>query len=221
MERRRAFLSTRTNTGAAGASRGCHSPSPGRLDHLRGDYVNHAPGARESFQPRKLVNRQASHRQGKLAEVGEKVTRLATGIRRLHAQRGSGFTIIELAVATSILMVGLVAIASASSNMHSLRKLTRERVMAQNAMRSVAERIHARSFGLSNTAPTEWVSELIAVYGPEGRVGEEFAVTGLTPIPGATNVGTIEILTDETLEDDLVGYELGLPRDLNLSLIHI
>jgi hypothetical protein len=112
-------------------------------------------------------------------------------------------------------MIGLVAIVSATSQMHSLRKLTRERVLAQNAMRSVAERIHARSAGLSNTQPEVWVEQLLAAYGPGGTIGETFDVQGLAPLPEAASVGTIQILLDERLNDDAIGYELGLPRDLN------
>lgn len=130
-------------------------------------------------------------------------------------RRKKGFTLIELAIATSILMIGLVALISATSKMHSLRKLTRERVMAQNAVRSVAERINSRSFGFSNTHSNQWVDQLLAVYGPGGSVGNTFDVPGLTAIPGAATPGTIQVLTDERLEDDTIGYELGLPRDLN------
>jgi len=137
------------------------------------------------------------------------------GPRGRRARIRSGFTLIELAIATSILMVGLVAIISATSKMHSLRKLTRERVLAQNAMRSVAERIHARSFGLSNTHPEEWVAQLIGVYGPDGTIGDRFAVRGLTAVSGSPSVGAVQILTDETVDDEAIGYELGLPRDLN------
>jgi len=139
---------------------------------------------------------------------GLRSTGLRTRIR-------SGFTLIELAIATSILMIGLTAIVSATSKMHSLRKLTRERALAQNAMRSVAERIHARSFGLSNTAPDQWGNQLVLTYGPSGSVGSTFGVRGLAPIRGAASVGTIRVLTDETVNDDGLGYELGLPRDLN------
>lgn len=132
-----------------------------------------------------------------------------------RARIRSGFTLIELAIATSILMIGLVAVVSATSKMHSLRKLTRERVLAQNAMRSVAERIHARSYGLSNSHPDDWVPQLVGAYGPGGSVGDQFDVRGLTAVTGSPSIGTIQILTDETVDDDDIGYELGLPRDLN------
>jgi hypothetical protein len=112
-------------------------------------------------------------------------------------------------------MIGLVAIISATSKMHSLRRLVRERVLAQNAIRSVAERVHARSFGLSNTHSDQWVDQLLLVYGPGGTVGNTFDVRGLDALPGAASVGTIQVLTDERLDDDAIGYELGLPRDLN------
>ena len=114
----------------------------------------------------------------------------------------------------SIMMIGIVSVISATSQMHSLRKQNRERVLAQNALRSMAERIHATSYGFSDE-PATWATELLAVYGAGGSFGNTFPVEGLgPPATGAPN-GSIQILLDETALDADLGVEVGLPRDLN------
>lgn len=125
-----------------------------------------------------------------------------------------GFTLIELAIATSILMIGIVSVLSATSQMHSLRKVNRERTLAQNAVRSMAERIHASSHGFSDQ-PETWAQQVLATYGPGGSGGNTFAVEGLAPEEGAVGVGSIRIGTDETDTDAELGADLGMPRDLD------
>lgn len=124
------------------------------------------------------------------------------------------FTLIELAIATSILMIGLVSVLSASSRMHSLRISNRERTLAQNAVRSMAERMHAASHGFA-AAPATWAQELLAAYGPGGSFGDSFAIEGLSLAPGQASVGTIEVGSDETATDAELQAQLGMPRDLN------
>lgn len=126
----------------------------------------------------------------------------------------AGFTLIELAVAISILMIGIVSVLSASSRMHSLRQSNRERTLAQNAVRSLAERMHAAAHGFSDE-PSTWSRNLVETYAPGGAFGDAFAVAGLTPVDGEANVGSIRVFTDETDADGTLGVELGMPRDLN------
>jgi Tfp pilus assembly protein PilV len=131
-----------------------------------------------------------------------------------RARRSSGFTLIELAVAMSILMIGIVSVISATSQMHSLRKSNRERTIAQNALRSMAERIHANSYGFSDEIET-WAAELVDMYAAGGSHGNTFVVESLNePATGVPN-GSIQIVLDETESDADLGLELGLPRDLN------
>ncbi|MEW6071921.1 MAG: prepilin-type N-terminal cleavage/methylation domain-containing protein [Planctomycetota bacterium] len=125
-----------------------------------------------------------------------------------------GFTLIELSIAISILMIGMVSVLSATSRMHSLRKQNRERAMAQNATRSVAERIHSRAYELS-ADPGTWAEEMIAVFSPGGEFGDTFDVRGLSGVSDRPADGTITILTDETATDQEIGFRIGLPRDLN------
>lgn len=50
-----------------------------------------------------------------------------------------GFTLLELAIAMSILTIGLVSAASATTKMRDLARGNRERAVAQHAVRSSAE----------------------------------------------------------------------------------
>lgn len=141
----------------------------------------------------------------------KKFTRRVGRSRRVKG----GFTLIELAIAMSILMIGLISAAAATMRMHELRRQNRERIAAQNAVRSIGERIHAQAYRFSDD-PDTWGTNLTTVFGPGGTFGDEFAVPLLTSTnPGTTNAGIIQIITDETTTDAALGFELGLPRDLN------
>lgn len=133
--------------------------------------------------------------------------------RAARRARG-GFTLIELAIAISIFMIGMVSVVSATTRMHSLRRQNRERTLAQNAVRSMSERVQARSYELAADEST-WSENLLALYGPEGSAGETFDVEGLDPSPGNATVGALSLIVDETQIDAVLGLQLGLPRDLN------
>ncbi len=136
--------------------------------------------------------------------------------RRNRAAHGgrAGLSLIELAIATSILMIGIVSVLSASSQMHSLRQSNRDRTLAQNAVRSMAERMHAAAHGFSSD-PATWAERLLTAYSAGGSFGATFAIEGLTLVEGDEAVGTIEIFSDETDGGAELGSELGMPRDLN------
>ena len=119
-----------------------------------------------------------------------------------------------MAISVSILMIGIVSVVSATSRMHALRQATREQTLAMNAMRSIGERIHAASARLSGDT-ADWARDLTDIYGPGGTFGETFTVTGLTPFGNAPAVGSIQLITDETVSDAALGFQVGMPRDLN------
>ena len=120
----------------------------------------------------------------------------------------------ELAVAASILVIGTVSVLSATAQVRSLRQGQRVAELAQDALRSVAERMHAASRD-SSSDPATWARDLLATFGPGGSQGARFGVAGLTPAAGAEALGTIQIVTDERRTDAELGVELGLPRDLD------
>ena len=138
----------------------------------------------------------------------------APGAARKRRNTGAGFTLIELAIAVSILMIGMVSVLSATSRMHSLRKQNRERSLAQNAARSVAERIHARSYELSES-PDTWAEDLISTFSAGGAHGPTFDVRALPSLPDREADGLISFVTDETMTDGNLGFRIGMPRDLN------
>lgn len=140
----------------------------------------------------------------------------AVGTRR--GARRRGFTLVELSLAMTILIVALVSISAATLKAHSLRRQNRERTLATNAMRSTAERIHSLSYITVEDSPDTWVQDVLGTYGPGGTVGNTFDVPGLNPIGANASVGTITIVTDETVADAALGVDFGMPRDLNGDL---
>jgi type II secretory pathway pseudopilin PulG len=138
----------------------------------------------------------------------------ARGLRRKRLANKAGFTLIELAISVSILMIGIVSVVGATSRMHSLRQATRDKTLAMNAMRSIGERIHAASARLSGDT-TDWARDLSDIYGPGGSFGADFDVLGLSPFGDSEFVGNIRLVTDETTTDAALGFQVGMPRDLN------
>lgn len=131
-------------------------------------------------------------------------------------RRASGFTLVELALAMTLLLVALMAMSASTVRMHELRRQNRERNMAQNAMRSVAERIHSLSaISVEGQGDTPWSEILATAMATGGSIGVTFDVPELDPPNGNATVGTITLVLDETVTDADLGYQLGMPRDLD------
>ena len=126
----------------------------------------------------------------------------------------AGFTLAEVALATTVLLVALMAISAATFRSHTLRQQNRETTLANNAVRSMSECVHARSREAS-IDPPNWATDLAAVFEPGGAIGNTFEARGLNEVDGSTPVGTLSIITDETSTDSELGVEMGMPRDLN------
>src|SRR5262245_18125022 len=100
--------------------------------------------------------------------------------------------------------------------MHHLRKQNRERIVAQNALRSMGERIHAQAYRDSLDHPDAWAETVLETFGPAGALHGGCDVELLTPRSEAQEFpGTIQCITDETTTDQALGISRGLPRDLN------
>ena len=125
-----------------------------------------------------------------------------------------GFTVLEMALATVTLMVGIMSISAATLRMHNLGRQNRERTIGHNAIHGVAERLNSAS-AIAAVDTSTWAQTLLDAYGPGGTVGDSFDVTGLTPPQGVEAVGQIQIITNETLTDAQLGVVMGMPRDLN------
>jgi prepilin-type N-terminal cleavage/methylation domain-containing protein len=132
---------------------------------------------------------------------------------RRKCARG-GFTMIEVSLALTVLVVALVATTASNLRMQALRRSNHDRVAAQNAVQSIAERVQA--IGRAGTSDASgFAPHVVAALSAGGDLGATFDVPGLTPVAGGAHVGTIRIVTDETASDAAVGAQLGLPRDLD------
>jgi prepilin-type N-terminal cleavage/methylation domain-containing protein len=130
-----------------------------------------------------------------------------------RASRG-GFTLIEVLVTASVLLIGLLAMTSTSVVVNSLRKSSADRSIAQAAIQAIVEDLHA-SAREAGTEPVNWANDILAVYGPGGIPGDTFPVEGLEPWPGEANVATVALITDETTTDAGLQVAAGMPRDLD------
>lgn len=134
--------------------------------------------------------------------------------KQKRAGKQSGFTVIEMALATTTLMVGIMAISAATLRMHQLGRQNHEKTLAFNAVHGMAERINSASAVAAIDSGT-WLETIMDAYGPSGTLGDTFDVLGLTPAVGSPTVGSIEFITNETLTADQLGIEMGMPRDFN------
>ena len=121
-----------------------------------------------------------------------------------------GFTLVEVAIAVIVLLVGLMALSASAVRVQGLARAARERMAAQNALRAKAEEIRSISrAGLAD--PLGWGVHV----GNALSAIATFQVEGLTPAEGQTSVGKVQLVNDETASDATLGVELGLPRDLD------
>ena len=137
---------------------------------------------------------------------------------RRRTQRSGGFTLIEVALAMTILIVALMAMSASTLQMNSLRRQNRERAVAQNMIRIISESVHAISeknrIEAEGTTQT-WSELMVDSLTGGGELGDVFNVTELSAQDGDDSVGTIQIVLDETATDATLGFEMGMPRDLN------
>lgn len=133
---------------------------------------------------------------------------------------------IEVALAVTVLVVAVMAMSASTFRMHTLRRQNRERTLAQNAARTIAEQIQAISHEYVAAPPLayspdgdilrqRWGQYMVDTLSPGGELGATFPVRELDPPQGEATVGQIQIFTDETLTDAGLGFDLGMPRDLN------
>jgi len=129
-------------------------------------------------------------------------------------QRRRGFTLIEVVITSAVLLIGLLAMTSTSWVVHSLRGTYADKQLAHQGMQTVVEDLYALS-EMAREDEVGWAPAILARFGAAGAPGPNFNVRGLDPWDGATDVGTITVISDETATDTALGVALGLPRDLN------
>lgn len=139
----------------------------------------------------------------------------------LRRRRRAGMTLIELAMALTILSIAFLMYASTSISVNRQREATRESSIAAFAARDVIENLRAEPIGnvyaLYNSDPADDPG------GPGTAVGSRFPVPELKPVPGMPDgmIGEVQLPTMEVapgvweVREDLVRPDLGMPRDLN------
>jgi len=126
----------------------------------------------------------------------------------------SGFSLVEVMIASCVLTIGLLALSSTSVVIHSLDRADEARRLASMSMQDTVERVKAFSAG-SIDDPAGWSNVVTTALRAGGAIGATFNVQGLDPWAGNPTVGTIQVVTDESALDADFGITLGLPRDLN------
>jgi prepilin-type N-terminal cleavage/methylation domain-containing protein len=136
--------------------------------------------------------------------------------RSRHAAAGlSGFTLVELLVAISVMVIALCATASTVVTTGALNRQSHETAVARKAAESMLEALRntafATVFAQYNSAPDD------DPLGPGTAPGPNFAVKGLKPIAGAPGGVAGRIFfpaAGPDLRENVVDATLGMPRDL-------
>ncbi len=140
---------------------------------------------------------------------------LQAGRTRVRPKGGNaGFTLIEVLVTASVLMIGLLAMTSTSVVVNSLRRNASDQQRAQAAIQAIVEDLHATARGADNDE-LNWANDILVSYGAGGTPGPAFDIPGLDRWQANPTVATVNVVTDETTTDAALGAAAGMPRDLN------
>lgn len=134
------------------------------------------------------------------------------------ARGRSGIAILEATVAMAILAIAMLAMTTTSVTVFRMKDSDRVRRQATVGLQSLVEEIRSVSHAAIDD-PDGWARTVADAYAPGGTLGNEFGFGSLDPWPGEPSVFTVTVVTDETLTDQELGVELGMPRDLDNDLI--
>lgn len=135
-------------------------------------------------------------------------------IRNGRGSAREGFSLLEVTLAMSVLVIAMMAISATTIRVHTLRRQNHERSVAENAVRMIAERIQSAA-RLARNDPAGWAQNMVAALSPGGQIGNKFDLLELTPMDAAGSVGSISVITDEGATDAALKVQLGMPRDLD------
>jgi len=121
---------------------------------------------------------------------------------------------VEILVFATILISGLLALTSTVVTVDRLRRSNDELRLASNALDMITTEIR-RTAIRARSSENGWAQGIVDVYGNGGTQGSDLPVTGLEPRVGAPGTLHIELVTDETLTDQELELQLGLPIDQN------
>jgi len=136
-------------------------------------------------------------------------------IRSQRAPRTSGLTLVELTVAITVMVIALCATASTVVTTNALNRQSHETAVARKAAESIMEALRNTAF---DTVFARYNGAASDDPGGAGTApGSNFAVEGLTPVPGAPGGVAGQIFfpsVGPALQENVVDATLGMPRDL-------
>jgi hypothetical protein len=93
-------------------------------------------------------------------------------------------------LAVTVLLVAMLAATASTLRMHALRRTNRERVLAQNAVRSVSERLQSLAArGVAD--PAGWSTTVLAGIAATGEIGPGFDGDGAAANPDVSVNATL------------------------------
>ena len=125
-------------------------------------------------------------------------------------------TLVELCVSITVMAIALCAAASTVVTTGALNQKSHETVVARRAAEDMIEVLRNTPF--DKVFPTYDADKSDDPAGVGTAPGSTFAVTGLTPIPGAPGGVAGQIFFPSAgpgLFENVVDASLGMPRDLN------
>ena len=131
--------------------------------------------------------------------------------KRCRTRGRQGFTLVEVAISTVILLVGAGMLAQTVSALGKIARSNREAALALRAAGNTMESLRgvplAEAFARFNDTPDDDPDE--------DSPGASFVVNGLAD-EGSTATGVVTFPTvNGELREDFVDVALGMPRDLN------
>ena len=124
---------------------------------------------------------------------------------------------VEVSLSMVVLMVGVLAITSSTLRIDALRRRNHDSATAHLALSRAAETLQAHAararFEVDGDSVNTWAETFLSL--AQADFDDGFQVTGFTPVQGASSVGSIELISDESLTDAGLGVVMGMPRDLN------
>lgn len=143
----------------------------------------------------------------------------SAGRRLRRRSRRGGFTLLEILIASSALLVAMLGFSQALVMATRSQTLTREKSVATEACRRQIELMRSNAFQYVfrrfNTTGADDVA------GANTDPGATFAIEGLEAVDGGGFAGEIEFPVDATapgeLREDLNLPTMGLPRDLDMD----
>lgn len=132
---------------------------------------------------------------------------------RPHPSARAGFTLVELSVGVAILTIGTLAMLTTVVASQKLETSNRERLLARMAAQSAVRDVQITARAVATEQGLEdWGTNFQAAL---AAPNDWLPVDGLQPWESLQNVCQVIVVNDETASDDDLGFELGMPRDLN------